>query len=106
MHPKLTVKVSSFIDVYRSILAWNNEPNCLLVHFEDLVDKQGGGDTDKQENVAKNIALFLGIKYDANIAAKVSQIYNPSARTFRIGKIDSWKNSMDEENIKYLSEYC
>jgi len=104
--PKAKVEVNGFLAVYRSMLAWDNKPNCLLVRFEDLVGKQGGGDTDKQENVVKNIALFLGIKYDANIAAKVSQIYNPSARTFRIGKIASWKNSMDEESIEYLIEYC
>ncbi|MFK5970132.1 MAG: sulfotransferase domain-containing protein [Candidatus Marithrix sp.] len=103
---KANVEVTSFIDVYQSILAWRNEPNCLLIHFEDLVGEQGGGNTDKQANVVKELAEYLNIDFDAKIAAKLNQIYNPSARTFRIGKIDSWKDSMDTENVEYLIEYC
>jgi hypothetical protein len=103
---KAEVKVDSFIEVYRSMLAWHNEPNCLLVRFEDLVGEQGGGNTDKQKNVVTNIASYLDVKFDEDISSKLSQIYNPSARTFRIGKIDGWKNSMDLESIEYLTDYC
>ena len=104
--PKAKVKVDSFIEVYHSMLAWRNEPNCLLVRFEDLVGEQGGGNTDNQKNVVKKIALHLEIKFDEDISSKLNQIYNPSARTFRIGKIDGWKNSMDLESTEYLTEYC
>ncbi len=103
---KANVEITGFIDVYRSILAWRNEPNCLLVRFEDLIGEQGGGNIDKQENVVKELAAYLNIDFDNNISSKLNQIYNPSARTFRIGKIDSWKNSMDAESVEYLIEYC
>ena len=102
---KADVQITSFIDVYRSILKWNNESNCLLIHFEDLIGEKGGGSQEQQENVVKNLAEYLDIELDDNID-KVNQIYNPSSRTFRIGKIDSWKDSMDAESIEYLIKYC
>ncbi|HHB93163.1 MAG TPA: sulfotransferase [Thioploca sp.] len=103
---KANVEVTDFIDVYRSILAWRNDPNCLLIRFEDLIGEQGGGSVSKQKNVVKELATYLNIDFDSKIAAKLNQIYNPSSRTFRIGKIGSWKDSMDAENIEYLIEYC
>jgi len=103
---KADIKVNSFADAYRSILAWRNDPNCLLVHFEDLVGEQGGGNVEKQRSIVENIASHLNIQFDDAIAAKLTEIYNPSARTFRMGKIDGWKQSMEPASIERLNEYC
>ena len=46
--PQAAVTVQSFHDVYHSILAWRNQPNCLFIRFEDLVGEQGGGSLQQQ----------------------------------------------------------
>ena len=45
---KAGLKIYSFAHIYRSILAWNKEPNCLLVRFEDFIGEQGGGNSKKK----------------------------------------------------------
>lgn len=104
--PQAGVEIKSFAEVYRYMIAWQNEPNCLFVRFEDLIGEKGGGSYDKQRDTIKRIASYLGIPCDAQIEAKIKQIYDPSARTFRSGKIDGWKNSLDSESIELLNKYC
>jgi hypothetical protein len=100
------VEIKSFAEVYRSMLAWRHEPGCLFLHFEDLVGEAGGGSSEKQKEVMKKIALSLGISFDDKIEAKLKEIYNPDSRTFRTGKVDGWKNSLEPEIIDGLIEYC
>ena len=103
---KAGVEVKSFAEVYRSMLAWRNDPDCLLVHFEDLIGEKGGGSAEKQKDTVKRIAAHLGHCFDDHIGAGLREIYNPSAPTFRIGQIDSWKHSMDAESVNRVSAYC
>jgi hypothetical protein len=98
--------IKSFAERYRSMLAWRDEPGCLFLRFEDLVGEAGGGSYEKQEDVMKKIALHLGVSFDDRVSAKIQEVYNPNARTFRKGNIDSWKSLMDAEKIQKLIEYC
>ena len=100
------VTIKSFAERYRSMLAWRDEPGCLFLRFEDLVGEGGGGSNEKQKEVVKKIALHLGVSFDDQISAKLKEIYNPDSRTFRTGKIDGWKNSLDQKIIEHLIEYC
>jgi len=104
--PQAGVAVKSFAQVYRNMLAWRNDPDCLVITFEELVGEHGGGDNEKQKRAVRKIADHLGIPFDANIADGLKKIYNPSSPTFRIGQIDSWKHSMDPEAVNRVSEYC
>lgn len=104
--PLAGVKIKSLAEVYRSMLAWRNEPNCLFVHFEDLIGEKGGGSQEKQKQILESIALHLGIPFDEKISGRSPEIYNPNARTFRIGKIDGWKSSLDTKSIERLTSYC
>jgi hypothetical protein len=88
------------------MIAWQNEPNCLFVRFEDLIGEKGGGSDERQTDTIKRIASYLGIPCDRNIDGKIKAIYDPSARTFRSGKIDGWKTSLDGESIELLNKYC
>jgi hypothetical protein len=103
---KAGVEIKSFAEVYRDMLAWRQEKNCLFIRFEDLVGEEGGGSAEKQKGVMSKICSYLNISFDDNILAQLSHIYNPSARTFRIGKIDAWKSSMTPETIEKLNIYC
>lgn len=104
--PQAGVEIKSFAEVYRSMLAWRNEPNCLFIRFEDLVGEKGGGSLEQQIKVIKSMASHLGFPFDENIAAKSKEIYNPSSRTFRTGKIDGWKSSLDGKLVERLVAYC
>lgn len=103
---KAGVEIKSFAEVFRSMLAWLNEANCLFIRFEDLVGEQGGGSSEKQKNIIKKICSYVGIPFNDTISSQLSTIYSPSARTFRIGKIDAWKSSMNPEDIEKLNIYC
>jgi len=100
------VKVVPFCDIFRSMLAWKTEPDCLVLHFEDLIGEKGGGTTHQQKEAVQQIASQLGETFDRQVAAKLEKIYNPAARTFRTGSIDSWKHSLEPDDIERVNEYC
>ncbi|MGK5092451.1 hypothetical protein WDW89_10625 [Deltaproteobacteria bacterium TL4] len=104
--PNAKVETKSFAEVYRSMLAWRNQPNSLFMHFEDLVSEQGGGSLDKQRVVVENIASFLRIPFNTELENRLKEVYDPSSRTFRTGKIDGWKTAMDSESIDLLNKSC
>lgn len=103
--PEAGVEIKSFAEIYRSMLAWRNDSDSLVVRFEDLVGKKGGGRTEQQSKVLKDIAAYL--RFPAHdVLSNIEKIYNPDAPTFRIGQIDSWKNSMDKKMIDRIVAYC
>lgn len=99
-------KVINFADVYRSMLDWSNDPNCLVVRFEDLIGEQGGGSSEKQKKTVKDIAHHLGHACDKHIISKLDNIYSPFAPTFRTGQIDSWKKDVDADMVNRIMMYC
>ena len=103
---KAGLKIYSFAHIYRSILAWDKDPNCLLVRFEDLIGEQGGGNSQKQAETLKNLADHLNISWNNAIARQTKNVYDPNTRTFRVGNIHSWKNALDAEDLRRLTEYC
>jgi hypothetical protein len=96
------LQIQSFADVYRAMLAWQQDPGCLLVRFEDLIGSQGGGSDQQQQQVMAQIARHL----DRPVTTPMPTVYNATARTFRQGKIDGWKDSLDANLVDYLSSYC
>jgi Sulfotransferase domain len=104
--PKANVMVRDFAQVYRSMLKWCDDPNCLAVRFEDLIGEQGGGSQDKQRNVVKKIAEYLQQPFNDTIVSGLEKIYNPSALTFRIGNVGSWKSTLSPDIIERLTSYC
>jgi len=104
--PKAGVEVRPFTEVFRAVLAWRNQPGCLFLRFEELVGPQGGGSLEQQVAVVRNIAAHLQVPFDEQIAARIKEIYNPAARTFRIGKIDGWKQTIAADDLVRLNHYC
>jgi len=103
---KSDLTIYSFDRIYRSILAWGKDPNCLLVKFEDLIGEQGGGNSQKQAETLRNLAAHLNITWDEEIARQTENVYDPKTRTFRVGNIHSWKNALEPEDLARLTEYC
>ncbi|ELS03994.1 sulfotransferase family protein [Xenococcus sp. PCC 7305] len=103
---KSGLTIYNFAQIYRSILDWGKDPNCLLVKFEDLIGEQGGGNSQKQTETLRNLAAHLNIPWDESIARQTKNVYDPKTRTFRVGNIHSWKNSLEPEDLARLTEYC
>lgn len=103
---KADLKIYSFAQIYRSILAWGKDPNCLLVRFEDLIGEQGGGNKEKQTQTLRNLANHLNVPWDSAIASQTKNVYDPKTRTFRVGNINSWKTALEPEDLAILIEYC
>lgn len=101
--PQAGVTVRGFADVFYSMLAWRNDPNCLLVKFEDLVGERGGGCAIRQQQTLEQIAQHLG-QHSAEL--NPNNIYNSQSRTFRKGSIDSWRQSLDADSIERIDAYC
>lgn len=98
--PEAGVHVRGFADVFQSMLAWRNDPACLLVKFEELVGSQGGGDDELQRQTLEQIEAHLGRKMQD------TTIYSTNSRTFRKGNINSWRDAHDADTLKILNDYC
>ena len=104
--PLANVTVTGFANIFHAMFAWQQEANCLLVKFEDLVGEQGGGSVQQQEQAIQRIATYLGKPLDESLQAAIQQIYNPNARTFRKGSIHGWQQSLDAATLERVNTYC
>lgn len=104
--PLAKVQVTGFANIFHSMFAWQQEADCLLVKFEDLVGEQGGGSVQQQEQAIQRIAAYLGKALDEPLQATIQQIYNPNARTFRKGSIHGWQQSLDAATRERINTYC
>jgi hypothetical protein len=101
--PKADATLGSFADIYRSMLAWRNDKNCLAVRFEELVGEHG---REPQRRAIKTMGSYLDVQFDEDIFVKINSPDASWAQRFRTDQLDKWKNSMDEEHIEHITEYC
>lgn len=82
--PGLRTHISDF-------LGWQNDPQCLVIKFEDLIGSKGGGDDRKQLNVVTRIQEHIGLSLDeAELRKVATRLFNPASRTFFKGQIGTW----------------
>lgn len=103
--PIAGVEVTPFAQVYRTMLGWQQDPDCLVVTFEDLVGPQGGGSVERQMAAGERIAGHLGLPFGP-VAARFGDIYSPASRTFREGQVSGWQADLDGESLEKLGRYC
>lgn len=78
-------------------------PKVLNVRFEDIVGSNGGGSDDLQKKTIENIFNYLKIKnIDIDKIAKNS--FDKTSKTFRKGKIGSYKKVLSPMQIKLFDE--
>ena len=91
--------IDSFATVMDRTYGWLTNPeHVLVVKFEDLVGKQGGGSSEDQIDSIKRICRWLG--RDDGLTNSVAENLFGGTRTFRKGQMRSWENEMPE----YLQE--
>lgn len=90
---------------FNSYLPWLDEPDCLVVRFEDLIGAKGGGCDIKQKEVVGLIMEHMNISVDDNGISKLANTtFSSSARTFRKGMIGDWRNHFTEKHTLEFKE--
>jgi len=86
-----------------SLNNWIKSPDTLVVRFEELVGREGGGNDSLQEKTLYRICNFLNIK-TSKIRKVKNELFGPGRHTFRKGKIDSWREEIPGDIIKTMNE--
>ena len=95
----------------KNAVALFNDPDTLVMRFEDIVGPMGGGDLGLQQQTIKNLAYTLGIDLSTeSLDYLIDNLFGtdtgPSVpqSNFRKGQIGSWKEYFNEEHIKLFNE--
>lgn len=90
---------------HRTFLPWLDEPDCLLVRFEDLVGAGGGGNPDVQYETILKISKHIGSDLCRDEIIKISnELFGAKTRTFRKGQIGAWKDVFSERHKEIFKE--
>lgn len=88
-----------------SYLSWLDEPDCLVLRFEDLIGDKGGGDDNKQLETVRAVVQHLGLSLTNGQVRNIAQnAFSTTARTFRKGIIGDWRNHFTEKHKKQFKE--
>lgn len=79
------------------VLGWVESTACLTVRFEDVVGPQGNGSAEVQARTIVSIAEWIGIELGDDEAHRIGDEMFGTGRTFRSGKIASWRDDFDDE---------
>lgn len=107
--PQSNMILQAFTTVYRSMLSWQDTPDCLVVRYEDLCGPQGGGSHQLQWDALQQMASFLDLPKltdDELIADDLAMITDPSVPIFRIDHAVQWKSTVDEQLIDRVISSC
>ncbi len=78
-------------------LPWIQAKSVLTLHFEDIIGKQGGGDTEMQKQAIIGIGRHIDININASEAASIGNQAFGRGNTYRRGQIGSWQQKFDHE---------
>ncbi len=95
--------------MYSSMLEWRNNSNFVFLKYEELVGKNGNGETFSQLKLIHKI--FKNLEYNPkDLNNKLlefvgNESYGKSG-TFRKGKIGSWKDNFNEKDVIIFKKYA
>ncbi len=95
-----------FATVYRSLLAWRNLPNTLLIRFEDLVAPQFGGSVVQQNQALAQLGNFLNLGMNVTLSSQDDQITDPTANTFSLTQRATWASQADGQAVACVEQQC
>lgn len=88
----------------RKALEWINEPDVLVVRFEDLIGPQGGGDKERQEQAIKALANHIGYTLEQEDIDSIASKLFGGTQTFKKGQIGTWREKYSSEHIALFKE--
>lgn len=90
-------EIRSLAERYHEFLCWKQDPNAIMVRFEDLVGAKGGGSAASQVKAVRRVSRHLELDLNQAKLEDVSRELFGSSYTFRTGQIDAWKNELSVE---------
>lgn len=96
--------IEPFPVVLNKFKPWINKEEVLCLRFEDLIGSNGGGNNQNQIEAVKSICEFISIKVEDAVIEKISKgIYSSKSSTFNKGKINNWKQNLNNKEIQWLN---
>lgn len=83
---------------FGSIASWREDPNAIVVRFEDLVGSAGGGSDERRLEVLRRLAVHAGAPHDESVLTTVADGLFGGTSTFRRGSVDAWRSDFRSED--------
>jgi len=93
-------------ETYKRFLRWTIINDAIIIKFEDLVGKKGGGSDTKQINSIKKIANACSVELTSDDLNFIGKNLYGHTSTFRKGKIGSWKEGFSLKNKNNFKKHC
>ena len=100
---KANAQISRFTDIYRAMLAWEKDNQCLLLRFEDLVGERG---REVQLNTIHRLANYLNTDFNDDILQKLNRADSPWAQRFSVNSLEQWTKVMTASDVNYIIQSC
>jgi hypothetical protein len=85
-----------FIDMrerIKLIMPWIDDPDCLVVRFEELIGPRGSGTLEDQKDTIRKICTHVYSSItETEIDRVAARVFDASSFTFRKGQIGGWEN--------------
>lgn len=117
--PEAGVILHDFAKVYRSILAWREDPSCIVVHLEDLAIAPNQSLSVRQRSAIEQLTLALehSLKTDSSQAESEISPYQTTTKTRLYQQLTTtslpdafkphaWRNSLTNRELEQLLDYC
>jgi len=97
-------RLRSLGERYRQFSGWGQDPNTVVVRFEDLVGPKGGGSAAVQRRTVERVAAHLDLGLDEQGVVSVTENLFGVGRTFRKGQIGGWRDEFSQEHERAARE--
>lgn len=104
--PQAGMTLQPFAEVYRSMLAWQNAPDCLVVRYEALAGLTGGGSRERQLHCLQHMAAFLELPMDASLEQHLDSISDPGLPAFRQDQVAEWQYTVGKPLVEQVMDAC
>jgi len=89
---------------YRRFSGWLSFRENLTIRFEDLIGTAGGGSRQAQGKAVSQVADYLGLRLSPEaVSAVCKNLFWTGSKTFREGRIESWKNHFNDDHVAAFS---
>lgn len=93
-----SVGASSIYDDLMRFTPWINIKNSLSIKYENLIGEKGGGNSEFQIKIIREIYNFLEIDINESLLKKIANsIYSNQSKTFNKSQIGQWQKEFTAE---------